>query len=122
MACGQCRVRCDNNQVSCGAWAGRGECRQNPEYMEIYCSKACTTCTKGQKKSCKDLKSGVWCYIIDLNISTTMVHVLSFFRLSHMGTEGLLQDWILCQLYEEKLQENMQTVLTFYLNTHEYLL
>ena len=35
-----------------------------------------------------------------------------FFRLSHMGSERLLQDWILCQLHEEELQENMQTVLT----------
>ena len=33
-------------------------------------------------------------------------------RLSKMGTERLLQDGILCELYEEKLQENVQTVLT----------
>ena len=35
-----------------------------------------------------------------------------FPRLSKMGTERLLQDGILCELYEEKLQENVQTVLT----------
>ena len=33
-------------------------------------------------------------------------------RLSKMGTERFLQDGILCELYEEKLQENVQTVLT----------
>ena len=32
-----------------------------------------------------------------------------------MGTERLLQDGILCELYEEKLQENVQTVLTWIL-------
>ena len=58
VACGQCRVRCDNNHVSCGAWARRGECRKNPEYMEIYCSKACSTCSKKENRNCKDLKSG----------------------------------------------------------------
>ena len=42
------------------------------------------------------------------------------FRLSHMGTAGPLQDWILCQLYEEKLQENMQIVLTYHPIIPEY--
>merc|ERR1712241_1205736 len=56
-------VRCDNNSVHCRAWADRGECRANPEYMNIYCSKACRSgsCSK-QNRDCKDKNKdcGTW--------------------------------------------------------------
>ena len=59
VACGQCPVRCDNNNVHCVTWARRGECSNNPEYMDKYCSKACSSCSnKGHNRNCKDLKSG----------------------------------------------------------------
>ena len=35
----QCSNKCDNNNSYCSAWANRGECNINPEYMDIYCRK-----------------------------------------------------------------------------------
>lgn len=37
-------VPCENNHKSCQEWAERGECRQNPQYMQVSCAKACGTC------------------------------------------------------------------------------
>ena len=35
----QCSNKCDNNNTYCSAWQRRGECKKNPEYMDIYCRK-----------------------------------------------------------------------------------
>ena len=43
VACDQCAVKCDNNNVWCETWAEQGECRNNPEYMDIYCTKGAFT-------------------------------------------------------------------------------
>ena len=43
VACDQCRVKCNNNNVECEDWAGQGECNTNPEYMNIYCKKVRNT-------------------------------------------------------------------------------
>ena len=39
VACDQCDVKCNNNNVYCDDWARAGECTKNKEYMNIYCSK-----------------------------------------------------------------------------------
>ena len=40
----QCEDKCRDNNSYCSAWAGRGECRKNSEYMDIYCRKVSTAC------------------------------------------------------------------------------
>ena len=99
-------ARCDNNSVHCRAWADRGECRANPEYMDIYCSKACRSgsCSK-QNRDCKDKNKGRFVTILIFWLQFNM------FRLRHVGQEGLLSDRTVCELYEAELQENMQIVL-----------
>ena len=39
VACDQCGNKCVDNNQHCEDWADMGECRKNPEYMDIYCAK-----------------------------------------------------------------------------------
>ena len=32
---------CEDNHVSCEAWASQGECEKNPDYMLANCKKSC---------------------------------------------------------------------------------
>lgn len=38
-------VDCFNRNPCCESWASRGECKENEEYMKIYCRAACRICT-----------------------------------------------------------------------------
>jgi len=35
---------CSDNNGNCAAWARRGECSNNPRYMNVYCKKSCKRC------------------------------------------------------------------------------
>ncbi|KAK3787877.1 hypothetical protein RRG08_022170 [Elysia crispata] len=41
---GKAKVPCKNKNASCDAWAKRGECSKNPNYMHENCKKACKKC------------------------------------------------------------------------------
>ncbi|CAG2069015.1 unnamed protein product, partial [Timema podura] len=38
-------VRCEDHNQHCERWATIGECANNPDYMNIYCAKACGACS-----------------------------------------------------------------------------
>ena len=38
------KMDCKNRHADCTAWAERGECNQNPNYMTLQCAPACFTC------------------------------------------------------------------------------
>ncbi|KHJ93048.1 shTK domain protein, partial [Oesophagostomum dentatum] len=35
---------CFNEQQCCAPWASRGECRNNPRYMNLWCRASCGIC------------------------------------------------------------------------------
>lgn len=35
---------CEDTHNECHAWAAKGECKENPSYMEFNCRKSCDTC------------------------------------------------------------------------------
>ena len=37
----------------CNEWKAKGECKKNPEYMNIYCARSCGKC-KAEGGNCKD--------------------------------------------------------------------
>jgi hypothetical protein len=37
-------AECIDQGAQCEAWASRGECQRNPEYMQLYCQKSCRKC------------------------------------------------------------------------------
>nr|CAD7444995.1 unnamed protein product [Timema bartmani] len=47
-------VRCEDHNQHCERWATIGECANNPDYMNIYCAKACGACSDGGSTSCED--------------------------------------------------------------------
>ena len=51
VACDECSNQCADHEEHCTLWKKQGECKKNPEYMNIYCAKSCGVC-KG--KSCED--------------------------------------------------------------------
>ena len=51
----RCGGLCRDHSRHCAGWAARGECSTNKEYMDIYCSKACSTCSR---HSCRDTSKG----------------------------------------------------------------
>ncbi|XP_068239416.1 zinc metalloproteinase nas-4-like isoform X6 [Palaemon carinicauda] len=44
----------DNNEKYCQPWADRGECENNPTWMNVNCRKACRQCGGAAGKECQD--------------------------------------------------------------------
>ena len=40
-------LQCEDTDPRCDEWGKRGECSKNPQYMLIYCRKACESCITG---------------------------------------------------------------------------
>nr|CAD7263089.1 unnamed protein product [Timema shepardi] len=47
-------VKCEDHNQHCERWATIGECAKNPDYMNIYCARACGACSDGGSTSCED--------------------------------------------------------------------
>lgn len=52
VACDECKNDCADHEIYCNEWKAQGECKKNPEYMNIYCAKSCGKC-KAQN-ACED--------------------------------------------------------------------
>ncbi|XP_068239447.1 zinc metalloproteinase nas-4-like isoform X10 [Palaemon carinicauda] len=44
----------DNNEKYCQPWADRGECENNPTWMNVNCRKACRQCDLPIQRKCED--------------------------------------------------------------------
>jgi len=53
ISCGECDNKCTDHNSFCPEWANLGECKKNPQYMNLYCKKSCKKC---QSEPCKDEK------------------------------------------------------------------
>ncbi|KDR20608.1 Putative tyrosinase-like protein tyr-3 [Zootermopsis nevadensis] len=55
-SCRLCDSKCGNYNRNCEEWARLRECTKNPDYMTIYCPKACHSCHggTGADVGCKD--------------------------------------------------------------------
>jgi len=47
---------CSDNNRYCSYWAARGECSNNPSYMNRNCARSCNTC-EGGESDCRDMNS-----------------------------------------------------------------
>ena len=79
--------------------------------MDIYCSKACSTCSR---HSCRDTSKGGHHAAHFCLISTSD----QLFSLCGLGQEGAVSEREEQELCQAKVQENLQTVLTWFCCTN----
>merc|ERR1719270_700061 len=51
VACKERDNECADHEPYCNEWKKNKECKNNPEYMNIYCARSCGLC---KDKSCKN--------------------------------------------------------------------
>jgi ShK domain-like len=56
---GSISINCQNEYEECEDWARSGECKKNPTFMLLRCSKACQMCGKSDEEVGSEILSSL---------------------------------------------------------------